>query len=324
MTAKSWWLVVNAGLFLLGFSLQGGLAKAAETLPSKGKVAVVNGKVITQADFDQQLAIAGEQMAKTGNVPTNADILESLIDFELLYQGSEKKGITVDDKTVSAKFDQWKKQFSSDAEYQEVLAKLKLSESGIKDKFKRGMQVQAFIDKQFAQNVVISDQESKAFYDSHLDYFKIPEQVHARHILIKVDPNADAAKKAEARKKIGEIQQRLKKGEDFAALAKEFSQCPSSANGGDLGSFGRTDMVEPFAKTAFSLKPGEVSGIVETSFGFHLIKMVDKKPPTTVAYETIKARLVAMLKQEKMQKEIDQYLEGLKKSTKIERYLKTN
>jgi peptidyl-prolyl cis-trans isomerase C len=113
----------------------------------------------------------------------------------------------------------------------------------------------------------------------------MPEQVHARHILVKVDPKADATQKAAARKKIEDIQKQLKNGEDFSELAKKASDCPSNAKGGDVGYFGRGQMVKPFEDAAFSLKPGEVSGIVETEFGLHLIKVMDKKPEKIMDYQ---------------------------------------
>ena len=113
-------------------------------------------------------------------------------------------------------------------------------------------------------------------------------------------------------------------GKDFSELAKKDSECPSKTKGGDLGYFRRGQMVKPFEDVAFSLKPGEVSGVVETDFGFHIIKVTDKKPATTVSYEEVKDRIIATLKSDKLEKETDLYLEPLKKRAKIERYLKEN
>ena len=143
----------------------------------------------------------------------------------------------------------------------------------------------------------------------------------ASHILIKVDPKADESQRAEARKKLEAIEQRLKRGEDFSALAKGSSQCPSSAKGGDLGYFQRGQMVKLFEEVAFALKPGEVSGIVETKFGYHLIKVVDKKPETMMAFKDIKDRLAQQLKQREVLKELHQYVSELKKKAKVERFL---
>jgi peptidyl-prolyl cis-trans isomerase C len=146
--------------------------------------------------------------------------------------------------------------------------------------------------------------------------------VQASHILIKVDPQADESQRAEARKKIEEIKKKLGKGGDFAALAKEFSQCPSGSKGGDLGYFRRGQMVKAFEEAAFALKRGEVSDLIETKFGYHLIKAIDKKPETTIAFEEIKSKLGRYLKQNKVQEEVRQYVEKLKEKVKVERFLK--
>jgi len=143
----------------------------------------------------------------------------------------------------------------------------------------------------------------------------------ASHILIKVDSKADASKKAEARKKIEKIQKKVKKGEDFAALAKEFSEGPSGAKGGDLGYFKRGQMVKPFEDVAFALKPVEVSDIVETRFGYHLIKVIDKKPEKVIAFAEVKDKLQQYIKRQKIQGQVNQYIEELKGKAKIDRFL---
>jgi peptidyl-prolyl cis-trans isomerase C len=135
---------------------------------------------------------------------------------------------------------------------------------------------------------------------------------------LKVEPTADDAKKAEAGKKIEEIQQKLKTGSDFAELAKEYSEGPSSVRGGDLGYFQRGQMVKPFEDAAFSMQVQEVSGRVETRFGYHLIKVDDKKPAQTLAYEDVKAKIAQRLKQQKVEKDATQYVENLRHNAKVE------
>ena len=130
--------------------------------------------------------------------------------------------------------------------------------------------------------------------------------------MVSVDPKGNATQKDEARKKIEMVRQRLRKGEDFAALAREFSQCPSSAKGGDLGYFKRGKMAKPFEEAAFGLKAGEVSDIVETRFGFHLIKLVDKKPEGTIRYEDVKEKIGQYLKREKVKNQVSLYVEELR------------
>ncbi|MGD9335544.1 MAG: peptidyl-prolyl cis-trans isomerase [Desulfobacterales bacterium] len=163
------------------------------------------------------------------------------------------------------------------------------------------------------------NQEIRTFYDTHPNSFKKSEQVKASHILIKVDSQAERSVKDEKKAKLQKIQERLKAGEDFAVLAKEISECPSNIKGGDLGYFGRGQMVKPFEDVAFELKKGEVSDIVETRFGYHLIKVVDRKPASVMGYEDVKDKIGQYLKQEKTRQELKGYIEELRKKAMIER-----
>lgn len=292
------------------------------------KVAVVNGTVISKRDFDVEMSRARQQIARGGQPVSDVqleairnEVLENLINRELLYQESHKKGIKVDEATINKELVALKGRFPSEEEFNTALDKMHLTESGVRSEIERGMAVQEFVDKEFAGKITVSDADSKNYYDNHPDAFKHPEEVCASHILINVEPEAQDSEKAEARKKIEEIQKKLKKGEDFGTLAKEFSKCPSSEKGGDLGCFGRGQMVKPFEEAAFALEPGSVSDIVETGFGYHLIKVTEKKPTGTLAYPDVKDRLQQYLKQEKVQEELSVYVEKLKQKAKVERFL---
>jgi peptidyl-prolyl cis-trans isomerase C len=294
----------------------------------QNKVAVVNASVITQEDFDNEMSRIQRQLLSMGKPPTDSQlsairkqVLENLINVELLYQQSQKEGIKVDEAAINQQLSTLKGRFTSEAEFTAALGKMNMSEAALKSRLKREMAIQQFIEKEFAQKVTVSEEEIKAYYDGHPDSFKQPEQVQASHILIKVDPQMDESQKAEARKKLEGVKQKLQKGEDFVSLAKEFSQCPSSSKGGDLGYFRRGQMVKPFEEAAFALKPGEVSDIVETRFGYHLIKVIDKKPETTIAYHLVKDRLEHHLKEKKVQEEAGLYAEKLKENAKVERFL---
>ena len=198
---------------------------------------------------------------------------------------------------------------------------MNLTEDEVRVQIQRGLAIRELIDQKVASKVVITDEETRAYYDGNSQLFQQPEQVKASHILIKVEPTADDAKKAEARKKIVEVQQKLKDGGDFAALAKEYSQGPSGSKGGDLGYFKRGQMVKPFDDVAFSMKTNEVSDLVETRFGYHLIKVYDKKPEQTLAYADVKDKIAQRLKQEKVEKDATLYVENLKKGAKVEKSL---
>ena len=303
-------------------------AMAQETQSSEKNAALVNDVAIPMEQYTKEVNIqvarvsqqgqkvSDDQMAKLKN-----DILNSLIEREILYQQSQKVGIQVTDQIVDDQLAAIKKRFPSETEYKTALSKMNLSEDEVKVQIKRGLSIKELIDQQIASKVVITDEESKAYYDKNPQMFKQPEQIKASHILIKVDAKADEAKKAEARKKIEEVQQKLKDGGDFAALAKEYSEGPSSAKGGDLGYFRRGQMVKPFEEAALALKPNEVSDIVETRFGYHLIIVYDIKPEQTLTYADVKDKINQRMKQEKIEKEAVKYVDKLKKDAKLEKFI---
>ncbi len=303
-------------------------ATMANTGASKEKVATVNGAVITRGEYDSEMSRFERQMAMSGQASSPEDasemkkrVLEGLVDRELLKQESKKQGISVDDAEVTQQIAGLRQKFSTEKEFTDTLSKMNLTEADLQTQLRQDLGIRKLIDQQVAAKVTITPEEAKAFYASHPELFKAPESVRASHILIKVEPNASAEDKAKARERITAIQQRAKKGEDFAALAKETSECPSSANGGDLNFFQRGQMVGPFEEAAFSLKPGTTSDVVETQFGYHLIKVAEKKEASTISYDEIKGKLDDYLKQQKVNEQLVQYIGQLKASAKIETFM---
>jgi len=297
-TKGLFWIQITV-LILLWTALP---ASASKEKALEEKVALVNGTTITLGDLDREVSSVQQQLLSSGKPVNMTDaqllevrhqVLESLINRELVYQEALSKGIN-------------------------------LSEEFLRAQIRKGLAVKQLIDDQFAQKVTVTDMEIKTFYDNNPDSFKKPEQVRVRHILIKVDPQADETQRAASQTKLKDIQNRLKKGEDFESLAKEFSQCPSSTEGGDLGYFSKGQMVKPFEAAAFTLMPGEVSDIVETQFGYHLIQCVDKKNKDKIAYEECKDKIHQHLKQEKIREHVDAHIEQLKGKAKVERFLKDN
>lgn len=165
----------------------------------------------------------------------------------------------------------------------------------------------------------VTDAALHKVYDDAVKQMGQQEEVHARHILIRAKPGDEKASE-EAKKKIEAVIVRLKKGEDFAKVAKEVTEDPSGkANGGDLGYFTKDQMVPEFAKVAFAMKKGEISGPVKTQFGWHVIKVEDKriKPPPT--FEEVKPQLVQYLER-KAQADL---VTKLRAGAKIEKMYKT-
>lgn len=291
-------------------------------------VAMVNGKAIPKKVFDRQMMALQARMAEQGQQVEPSQlkamkqhVLNQLIDGELLYQEAKAKGMAVSEKEIAAYIASIKKRFPSEADFKKGLARMHTSESEMKDEVGKSLVIQKFIKTDLLKGITIDDAAAKAFYDSHPQYFKAPEMVKASHILIKVSPTASKAEKDAALKKIKEIEAKAKKGADFAELAKTYSEGPSASRGGDLGYFRRGQMVKPFEDAAFALAPGQMSGIVKTQFGYHLIKVLAKKPGGQIAFETAKDRIKETLLREKSGDIVAQHVKELVKKAKIEKFI---
>lgn len=171
---------------------------------------------------------------------------------------------------------------------------------------------------EFTKEIKVTAKELKSYYEGHLANFEIPEKRKASHILIKLLPSASKKDEENAKKKIEEIQKKLEKGADFTTLAKKYSQdTPSAEKGGDLGFFTYTQMIPSFSRAVFSLeKEGEVSGIVKSPFGYHLIKLTGIKQAYTEPFEKVKSRINKLLIEQKSddlaRKEAETMREGIK------------
>ena len=315
-------------IIITAFWLASYSAFGQETETIKDPVAVVNGVKISSKEYEAEVNLQLQQASRQGRqVPDamlpkiKADILNNLIDREVLYQESQKKNIAVNAEEVNSEIKTIKDRFPSQEEFEELIAEMGISEAEIKSQIERNLAIRQLIDTQVIDKITVSEADTKAYYDDNPNLFKKPEQVKASHILIKVESDATDLQKAQARIEIAKIQQKLKDGQDFATMAREHSQGPSAKNGGDLGYFGRGQMVKPFEDAAFALKPGQVSEIVETQFGFHLIKVFDKKPASTMTYAEVKDRLNQHLKTQRIDQEARNYIDTLKKDAKIEKFI---
>jgi peptidyl-prolyl cis-trans isomerase D len=172
----------------------------------------------------------------------------------------------------------------------------------------------ALVDvEQVRQQVKVADADIEAFYKQNIAQYSSPEQIRASHILLKTEGKDEAAVKSEA----DAIAKRAKSGEDFAALAKQYSEDDTNKEkGGDLDYFGRGTMVGEFETAAFAMKPGEISDPVKTSFGFHIIKLVDHRPATTRPLAEVRGEIEEQLKWQKAQADAEQIAKGLEAQIK--------
>ncbi len=303
------------------------VAAAEKTTPLPDPVARINGVAIPAADLQKALNAFSKSPA-AAQVPPGKEkelqqfLLNQMLGAELMYQIAEKTPVKDQDKKVADAVARLKTRFKTDDEYKKGLQEQGMTEQSLQELIRRNVIIENYIEQVIVPKQQVSDAEVKAFYDKNPDAFNQPEQIRASHILITVDPKASAADKKKAKEKIEALLKQIKAGIDFAKLAKEQSGCPSSKQGGDLGYFGKGQMVKPFEDAAWALKPGEVSGVVETQFGYHIIKLSEKKPAGKIPFEDVKLKIADSLKRQKVSEAINATLEEAKKKAKIEILLK--
>ncbi len=290
----------------------------------KDPVARVNGEDISKTQlqdaFNAAIEASGvkaDDLTAEQKLDGYRQILDELIMDKLVAKAAS--GIEVTDAEVNAEIDKLKKQFPSEEAFKEQLAQAGQTPEKLATAMKSMLQQQRWMQSQIKDQDQVADTDAKSFYDSNKEEFENPETVKASHILFMVDKDApedvvkqkeDAANKAAAR---------AKEGEDFTALAKELSEEPGAKeSGGDLGFFSKDRMVPEFADAAFAAKPGDISSPVRTQFGWHVIKVEEKKPAGTTPFEEVKDQISAYLKSTKQREAVQGVLKNLKDSAQIE------
>jgi len=285
-------------------------------------VARVNGQDVTKDDFERMVktveANAGQPIPPDRRDEILRNLLDQLVVYKLLNQEAKTRGLTATDAEVDAKLQEVRKQFPTQDAFEKALKSRNMTVDGFKTDARADLSANKVMDAELATLPGPSDAEAKDFYTKNPDRFKQEESVRASHILIHVEPNADAAAKAQAKAKIEEVLKKAKSGEDFAKLAQQYSQDGSASQGGDLGFFPRGQMVPEFSNVAFSLKPGQISDVVTTQFGYHIIKVTDRKPGRVVPFEEAAPQIKQYLENEKKKAHADAFIETLKKKSKIE------
>jgi len=245
-------------------------------------------------------------------------VVDSLIIKTLLENAIAEQGIQITDEEVDAKIKELLASFPGEVTMDLFLEKSGTTEDEFRADMKENLKIEKLFDSVISGIEEPSEEELQAIYDERAKEFEVPEMVSASHILIGFDPQDDEQSKAAKRAKAEEILKKLKEGADFASLAAEESSCPSKARGGDLGTFPRGQMVPAFEEAAFSQTVGEVGDIVETKFGYHIIKVTDKKAPHKMAFDEVKERLAKVMLDKEKQTAVQNYIEQLKADAKIE------
>ena len=277
-------------------------------------VAIVNGHKITGKMLKDRIKFMGLKYGISFKfLPLEKQkkiipmVEKQLIDEDILKGYAEKEKIKVD----TVKLNQVKERLKKEPKIAKLLKSAGLSENYFLEQIKTQLLINSLFDK-WAKNITPSEKELKSFFEKNKEKL-FPEKVRAEHILISVPKNATAEEKEKKRKKAEKILAEVKKGANFEKMAQKYSDCPSKKRGGDLGEFTRGKMVKPFEDAAFSLKPGEISDLVKTQFGYHIIKVISHKK----GFDSYKKEVKKAYVQDKMGKIVDKKLAEGKKLFKV-------
>jgi peptidyl-prolyl cis-trans isomerase C len=283
-------------------------------------LARVNGEEVTKGEFEKFI----NQLEKNAGGPVPPDrrdeiyrnALDGLVNLKLLTQEVKSRGMAGDEQVVEEEIKKLRSRFPTEEEFAKALAAQQMTAEKLKTELRTQLSINKLMESEASSAPAVTDTDVKDYYDKNPERFKQPEQVRASHILFKTD--GDEAAKKKARASAESVLKQAKSGKDFAALAKEHSSDGSASQGGDLGFFAKEKMVPEFSNAAFAMQPGQISDIVESQFGYHIIKVTERKASEMVALDQVSPQVKQFLAQQRQKERADTFMKQLRSKAKIE------
>jgi peptidyl-prolyl cis-trans isomerase C len=288
-------------------------------------IADCNGDKIAKAEFENAVR-AVEQRAGGSVPPEKRDeiyrgVLDDLVAYRLLKQEVAARQMQVPDTDVDARIAAFKQQIGGEANFRTALQAQQMTEAKLRDDARTDLLVNKLLEEEVNQKVLVKPSDIATFYEKNPDRFQQAESVRAAHILVAVPQGADEKVRAAARARADAALKAAKAGQDFAQLARRYSNDSSAQRGGDLGFIPKGQMVPAFEAAAFSLQPGQVSDLVETQFGYHVIKAIEKRPARLVPFVEAAAQIEQFLEQQQRQEKGKALVDQLKAKGKVQIFI---
>ncbi|MBI5025796.1 MAG: peptidyl-prolyl cis-trans isomerase [Nitrospirae bacterium] len=296
---------------------------ATDELRASKVVAEVNGAAITQGELD----IATDSLLPSISYHAHVSpekrkeaekkALENLINEALFFEEARKQGLKTDKSDVIARLDKIKEKYPSRKAFEEALKKYGISEDDLKEKVKKILLIEKLMEKEV--RVSLTDKDIEDYYNKNIGKFMEPETVSLKYIFVKINPaDPDSRKKAKA--KAREALSKLKSGEDFSKVAWSYSEDMSRVKGGEVGFIHKGRLAPEVEKVAFSMKTGQISGLIENEQGYHIVKVEDRRPSRQIPLDEIKNKLKKELTESYQAKKMEELLKRLKASATIKYY----
>lgn len=288
-------------------------------------IAVVDGKDITQGEIDgetmKMMDMASRKMPPERIAQMkdrfSEQAMENLILKTILVGQIDKENVTISDAEKTEAITKFTSSLPTGVTLDDLIAKNNWTKEEFDKNLTMDLRINKLLENQAKNVTKPTEADLKKFYDENKERFDVPESVTASHILIATESTDDDAAKATKKAKAEELRKKIVEGADFAAVATESSDCPSKTRGGDLGSFTKGQMVKPFEDAAYSQKVDEVGPVVETQFGYHIIKVTKHDQARTLPFDEVKDRLAKVLESQNKQEVARTYIEGLKAKANI-------
>jgi peptidyl-prolyl cis-trans isomerase C len=302
------------------------LAPATSKTSPNDVIAEVDGFKLTRAQLDLEVKKKMQEMQ--GKIPADKitqataalrkELVDDFVVRTLLLNEANRRKIIATDKEVADRLNSMKESLPPGATMEEFLKKSGVSSEQLRQEITLGIRISKLVNTTKTAKATPSEKEIQQFYKNNKEKFRMPESVHARHILIAKTAGEDEKSKTAKHEKAENLRKQLLAGSDFAEVAKANSDCPSKAQGGDLGTFSKGQMVKPFENAAFSQKKNEIGPVVETDFGYHIIQVIDHQPSKIQSLDKeTKLKISAFLKQKKNYEAFNEIMQGLKTKAHI-------
>ena len=294
-----------------------------------GPAATVNGVVVSRDLFQREYTQTMERYEKARHKVRPSlkerlkdNIVRRLVDMEVIKQEAAKLGVALTDEEKDQRWADHRKRYGTEEAFKAFLERAGTTEKDIRRQFNSNL-LREKVFSQVASTVSVDEADVKKFYEDNVKRYTEPEQIKARHILIRKPRNADAkeatALKAKASKVLREVK---RKSNNFEDLAKKYSEDVTKARGGELGWFAKGRMVKSFESAAWALKDGQVSNVVETNFGYHIIKREGYREARTKPFKEVEALIKRSLTARKRNQAIQDSMKKWREESKIEIFIK--
>ena len=295
--------------------------------PGDAPLATVNGVAITARDLhveiDQltaEMRLRNQTLSEARLQGMRGQIVENLIDREVLHQQAQLSNIQVRPQSVEEALAELGEKMGGAAALRSYMSAAGITPDQLRERLRKGLAIQQLLRREAVRGIRVGDAEMRAFYRRHPEFFSGGERIRARHLLVAVKNPNDECQRAAALQRIRQLQVELAGGVPLAVLALEHSECPSKSRGGDLGYLTRDEMVAAFSAAVDPMQPGKISDVVATGFGYHLIQVLDRKPPVQITYKKARAKIERTLRRNKENAAVRAYVAGLKKQAEIVRF----